>query len=62
MVCVFNFIGILSKSLTDERGEVEALRLSLSAVSVTDVLAIIAFIWTDRRNPVDWAAAEKRNG
>ncbi|MAD17241.1 MAG: MFS transporter [Alteromonadaceae bacterium] len=56
------FIGILSKSLTAEHGEVEALRLSLSAVSVPYVLAIVAFIWTARKIPADWAAAEKRNG
>ena len=56
------FIGILSKSLTAEHGEVEALRFSLSAVSVPYVLAIIAFVWTARRIPADWAAAEKRNG
>ena len=56
------FIGILSKALTVEHGEVEALRLSLSAVSIPYVLAIIAFMWTARRLPIDWAAAEKRNG
>ncbi|MFQ3196720.1 MAG: MFS family permease [Paraglaciecola sp.] len=56
------FVGILSSSLTEDHGEVEALRMSLSALVVPYVLAIIAFAWTAKQIPRDWATAEKRNG
>lgn len=55
------FIGILSKSLTEQFGEVEALRSSLSWLAVPYALSILAFFWTARQIPKDWDAAERRN-
>ena len=56
------FVGILSKSLTEQYGQIEALRLSLSWLAVPYVLSILAFFWTARQIPGDWDAAAARNG
>jgi MFS family permease len=55
------FIGILSGSFALEHGESEGLRLALSWLVVPYVMAILAFFWTARNIPKDWAAAEARN-
>jgi MFS family permease len=55
------FVGIVSKSFAMEFGETEALRIALSWLAVPYVLAIIAFFWTAKNIPKDWAAAEARN-
>ena len=56
------FVGILSNVYTEQLGEVEALRLSLSWLAVPYVMSIIAFFWTAKHIPADWKAAEIRNG
>ena len=56
------FIGILSNFYTEQHGEVEALRLSLSWLAVPYIMSIIAFFWTAKHIPEDWSAAEIRNG
>jgi MFS family permease len=56
------FIGILSNFYTEQHGEVDALRLSLSWLAVPYVMSIIAFFWTAKHIPSDWKAAELRNG
>tara|TARA_R110002167_G_scaffold31464_5_gene103206 strand:- start:1454 stop:2794 length:1341 start_codon:yes stop_codon:yes gene_type:complete len=55
------FVGLLSNALTEEHGQVEALRLSLSWLAVPYALSILAFFWTARQIPADWDAAESRN-
>ncbi|KXI29999.1 spinster family MFS transporter [Paraglaciecola hydrolytica] len=55
------FIGVLSQALTDEYGQIQALRLSLSWLAVPYALSILAFFWTARQIPRDWDAAEARN-
>jgi MFS family permease len=55
------FVGILSQTLTEQHGLVEALRLSLSWLAVPYALSIFAFFWTARQIPQDWDAAEARN-
>jgi hypothetical protein len=56
------FIGIVSNFYTEQHGEVEALRLSLSWLVVPYAMSIIAFFWTAKQIPSDWKAAEVRNG
>jgi MFS family permease len=54
-------VGIVSKALTEEYGQIEALRLSLSWLALPFALSILAFAWTGRNIPNDWEEAEKRN-
>lgn len=56
------FVGLLSNFYTEQHGEVEALRLSLSWLTVPYIMAILAFLWTAKHIPSDWKAAELRNG
>lgn len=56
------FVGVLSNFYTEQHGEVEALRLSLSWLLVPYIISIIAFLWTSKHIPEDWKAAEIRNG
>jgi MFS family permease len=56
------FIGIVSNFYTEQHGEIEALRLSLSWLVVPYAMSIIAFFWTAKQIPSDWKAAEVRNG
>ncbi len=55
------FVGILSKSFSLEHGEVEGLRMALSWLTVPYIMAILAFFWTAKNIPRDWAAADVRN-
>ena len=56
------FVGILSEALNPGNGEVEALRISMSWLTVFYVLSILAFLWTAGKVENDWKAAEQRNG
>jgi formate hydrogenlyase subunit 3/multisubunit Na+/H+ antiporter MnhD subunit len=56
------FIGVLSNFYTEQHGEIESLRLSLSWLAVPYTMSIIAFFWTAKHIPNDWKAAETRNG
>jgi len=55
------FVGLLSEALSAEHDTVESLRLALSWLAVPYGLAILAFFWTARNIPRDWAKAEQRN-
>ena len=55
------FVGILSKALTEQHGQVEALRLALTWLAVPYALSIASFFWTARQIPRDWDAAAQRN-
>lgn len=51
------WVGWLSKQLTAEHGEATALRIAITTLAVTSFLAALAFFWTARKAPVDWAKA-----
>jgi len=55
------YVGWLSSALTDQYGQVHALRLSISSLAVPYIVSIIAFFWAAKTLPKDWAQAEKRN-
>ena len=55
------YIGLASSALTEQYGEVHALRLSLTSLIVPYILSIIAFFWAAKTLPKDWAEAEARN-
>ncbi|GAB5378762.1 MAG: MFS transporter [Aliiglaciecola sp.] len=56
------FVGILSQSLTETHGTVEALRIAMTWLIVPYILSILAFFWTSTRVTKDWENAEQRNG
>lgn len=56
------FVGILSNAMTPAHGEVEALRLSMSWLTVFYVISILAFVWTAGKVEKDWKNAEQTNG
>ena len=53
--------GIISNALTPQYGATHGLRLALTLLSITYVLAIISFFVAGRTLPKDWAEAEARN-
>jgi len=55
------YVGWLSSVLTEQHGEVHALRLSMSSLVVTYIVSIIAFLWVAKTIPKDWVEAETRN-
>ena len=55
------YIGLASSALTQQYGEVHALRLSLTSLIVPYIISIIAFFWAAKTLPKDWAEAEARN-
>ncbi len=55
------YVGIASHMLTEQHGEVHALRLAISSLGVTYVISVIAFFWAAKTLPQDWAIAEARN-
>lgn len=56
------FVGLLSESLSDTYGQVDALRMALSWLVVPYMMSILAFFWTSRIVDADWQKAEKSNG
>jgi MFS family permease len=56
------FVGLLSEALSADYDPVESLRLALSWLAVPYTMAIIAFFWTAKNIPRDWAKADARNG
>ncbi len=50
-------VGILSSMLTEQFGEVTALRMALSFVSIAGLFGAWMFYQTGKRVPVDWAKA-----
>jgi len=55
------YIGIASSALTEQYGEVHALRLAISTLVVPYIISIIAFFWAAKTLPKDWSEAEQRN-
>jgi hypothetical protein len=55
------YIGLASSVLTEQYGEVHALRLSITSLIVPYIISIIAFFWAAKTLPKDWAEAEARN-
>ena len=53
--------GIISNALTPQYGETHGLRLALTLLAITYVIAIISFFVAGRTLPKDWAKAEARN-
>ena len=56
------WVGALSDALSGVHGETTALRIAMTTLGATSLLAALAFFWTARRLPADWRAAEVRNG
>jgi len=53
--------GIISNALTPQYGETHGLRLAMTLLAITYVIAIISFFIAGRTLPKDWAKAEARN-
>ena len=51
------WVGAASDIFAGDFGPVTGLRIALSTLGVTSLLAAIAFYWTSRRLPADWAKA-----
>ncbi|MEM7764898.1 MAG: MFS transporter [Pseudomonadota bacterium] len=56
-----SWVGWLSQILTEQHGELHALRLAITSLAVPYVVSIIAFLWAAKALPKDWAAADARN-
>lgn len=56
-----SYIGIVSSILTEQHGEVHALRLAITSLIVPYIISVIAFLWAAKTLPKDWAEAETRN-
>ncbi len=54
------WVGWISDVFAKSYGEVTGLKLALTTLGLTSLLAAFAFFWTSRRLPADWAAAEAR--
>lgn len=54
------WVGWLSDVFTAAHGEVKGLRLALSTLGVSSLIAALAFFWTARKLPADWAKADAR--
>jgi membrane protein implicated in regulation of membrane protease activity len=54
------WVGWISDVFAETYGEVTGLKLALTTLGVTSLLAAVAFFWTSQRLPADWAAAEAR--
>lgn len=55
------YVGFVSQALTEQYGEVHALRLALTTLVVPYIISVIAFFWAAKTLPKDWAEAELRN-
>lgn len=56
------WVGALSQLFTEHYGDVRGLRLAMTTLGAFSFLAALAFFWTARKLPTDWAKAtgEKR--
>ncbi len=54
-------VGIVSSALTEQHGELHGLRLALTGLIITYVIAIISFTIAGFTMKKDWAEAERRN-
>jgi MFS family permease len=51
------YVGGLSQLLTGEHGETTALRIALTTLGATSLAGAIAYFWTAKKLPADWAKA-----
>lgn len=51
------WVGVVSDQLAGKFGEVTSLRIALTTLGGTSFLSALAFFWTARRLPKDWAKA-----
>jgi MFS family permease len=51
------WVGGLSDYFAGAYGEVTGLRIALSTLGISSVIAVLAFFWTARKLPADWANA-----
>lgn len=56
------WIGAVSDALAGGYGETTSLRMSLTTLGASSLLAALAFFWTARRLPADWAKATGQAG
>lgn len=54
------WVGGLSDIFAAAHGDVLGLKFALATLGVSSLLAVVAFFWTAKRLPADWAAAEAR--
>jgi MFS family permease len=54
------WVGWVSDRLAPNYGEVDGLRLALTTLGASSLLAAAAFFWTSRRVPADWANAARQ--
>ena len=55
------WVGAVSDALAAEMGDATSLRVAMTTLGGSSLLAAAAFFWTARRLPVDWAEAERKN-
>jgi len=51
------WVGALSDYFAMDNGEVKGLRLALTTLGASSLIAALAYFWTARRLPADWAKA-----
>lgn len=51
------WVGALSDYFASEHGEVAGLRFALTSLAATSLIAVIAYYWTSKKLPADWAKA-----
>jgi hypothetical protein len=51
----------LSDIFAESHGAVDGLRIALTTLGLSSLIAALVFFWTSRRLPADWAAAEARD-
>jgi MFS family permease len=55
------WVGRLSDIFAESHGAVDGLRIALTTLGLSSLIAALVFFWTSRRLPADWAAAEARD-
>ena len=51
------WVGALSDYFATAHGEVKGLRLALTTLGASSLLAALAYFWTAKKLPADWAKA-----
>jgi MFS family permease len=51
------WVGALSDILAKSHGEVTGLRLALTSLGASSLIAVVAYYWTSKKLPADWAKA-----
>jgi MFS family permease len=56
------WVGAISDALTAEFGETTSLRIALTTLGGSSLLAALAYFWTAKKLPADWAKATGESG